>query len=125
MPDIHDPFRVEKRKPLTPKQRLKLFLDRKGMCCVCGLKIMQNERWIDEHVAPLWLNGTNDLDNRGVAHERCASKKTSAEAKTRAKVRRVAQRHMGARKPKSIVPGSRASKWKKKVDGTVVRRDEE
>jgi len=122
MSKVHDPFAVEKRKPLTPKQRMQLFVDRGGVCCECGGKIHVGERWIDEHIDPLSRTGTNALENRGIAHEKCARKKTSQEATERAKIRSVATKHFGAKK-KSTMPGSRDSKWKRKMDGTVVRRD--
>jgi hypothetical protein len=41
-----------------------------------------------------------------------------------AKVKRIHQRHIGARKPKAPMPGGRLSKWKRKMDGTVVRRED-
>jgi hypothetical protein len=40
-----------------------------------------------------------------------------------AKVKRVHQKHIGATRPKGTMPGSKNSKWKRKMDGTVVRRD--
>lgn len=120
----HDPYRVEKRKPLTDKQRLQLFIEHDGMCCICGGKIKVGEAWIDEHIRPLWLDGTNEIEtNRAPAHIKCASKKTHEdEAPQRAKVRRVAQKHFGARRSKTPMPGSKASGWKKKMNGTVERR---
>jgi 5-methylcytosine-specific restriction endonuclease McrA len=121
----HDPFAVEKRKPLTPKQRMQLFVDRGGVCCECGGKIHVGERWIDEHIDPLSRTGTNALENRGIAHEKCARKKTSQEATERAKIRSVATKHFGAGKKRKGQPmaGSRDSKFKRKMDGTVVRRE--
>lgn len=121
----HDPYAVEKRKALSPKQRMQLFVDRGGVCCICGGKIHVGERWIDEHVNPLSRTGTNDWDNRGIAHEKCARSKTSQEASERSKIRSVATKHFGAGKKRkgAPMPGSKDSKWRKKMDGTVVRRD--
>jgi 5-methylcytosine-specific restriction protein A len=65
------------RKPLTPTQRLKLFEREKGLCCICGLKIVG--KFIDEHKRALGLGGSNDPDNRGVAHPKCAEVKTREE----------------------------------------------
>jgi 5-methylcytosine-specific restriction protein A len=65
------------RKPLTPRQRLKLFEDRKGLCHRCGLKIVGS--FIDEHVIPLALGGSNDWSNRAVTHPKCAAIKTREE----------------------------------------------
>lgn len=63
-----------KRKPLTPTQRLKLFEREKGLCCICGLKIVG--RFVDEHKRALALGGGNEMTNRGVAHPKCAAAKT-------------------------------------------------
>jgi len=67
------------RKPLTPRQRLKLYEDHKGICAICDLKIHSGEKWIDEHLRALGLAGPNDLDNRAPVHVRCAEVKTQTE----------------------------------------------
>lgn len=121
---MNDPYKVAPRKPLTPKQRLKLFLAHDGKCCVCGGKIGVGESWIDEHVNPLWLSGDNGTDNRAPAHVACAKDKTKREAGIRSKVRRVAAKHAGAHRSKTPMPGSKASKWRKRMDGTVERRED-
>lgn len=117
----HDPYHVTPRKPLTPAQKLKMYLAHNGICCLCGNKIDGVKEAWDEHIDPLWLNGTNDMGNRKPAHAKCARLKTAAEAKDRAKDRSVSAKHFGAKKP-STMAGSRQSKWKKKMNGEVVRR---
>lgn len=117
----HDPYAVTPRKKLTPKQRLKLFIARNGKCCICGGKIDGvKDRWIDEHIIPLADGGDNDADNRGIAHVSCARAKTIKEATDRAKHRSAAERHFGAKR--SVMPGSRTSRWKKKMNGQTVLR---
>jgi 5-methylcytosine-specific restriction protein A len=118
----YDPYRVEPRKPLTPKQRAQLFIEHKGICCICHNRIDGVREMWDEHINPLWLGGDNSASNRAPAHADCARQKTAREAKGRAKGRRIAEKHMGAHKAKRPMPGSRASKWKKKMDGTTVLR---
>lgn len=119
----HNPYEVHPRKPLTQKQKLQLFIEEGGICCVCGLKIDGVKEAWDEHKDALWLNGTNERKNRGVAHIRCARVKTDKEATERAKSRAVAEKHFGARTPKTkAMPCGRRSPWKKKMDGSVVRR---
>lgn len=91
------------RKPLTPRQRLKLFEDEKGLCCICGLKIVG--KFIDEHKRALALGGSNDLDNRGVAHPKCAAVKTHDEDMPRivkAKAQKRAAHGIKAAKGKPI-----------------------
>ena len=119
----HDPYRVEPRKRLTPKQKLKMFLAHDGICCICGCKINGVKEAWDEHVDPLWLNGSNDKANRKPAHAKCARLKSANESADRAKVQSVAEKHFGARKqPSRPMPGSRASGLKKHMDGSVSRR---
>jgi hypothetical protein len=40
-----------------------------------------------------------------------------------AKVKRKHQKHIGAARSKSPLPGGRLSKWKRRMDGTVVLRN--
>lgn len=122
---MDSPFRNVPRKPLTTLQRAKLFAEHNGICVICGEKIDGvRERWIDEHIIPLARGGTNAWSNRGPAHERCARSKTQADNSGAAKDKRVFAKHIGARVPKGRpMPGSRRSGWKRKLDGTVVRRD--
>lgn len=123
MSEPHNPYAVHERKPLTDKQRLKLFIEENGICCVCGFKIDGVKEAWDEHIKPLWRDGTNERKNRGVAHRKCARQKTDGEASDRAKVRSVAEKHFGAHRAEfKPMPCGRASPWKKKMNGKVVRR---
>ena len=61
--------------------------------------------------------------NRAPAHVKCAREKTDREATDRSKGRRVSEKHFGAKKVKSRpMMGTKASGWKKKLNGEVVRR---
>jgi len=120
---MNDIYTGTPRKPLTSKQKLQLFLKKGGVCCLCGQKIASvNEAW-DEHLVPLIDGGGNETTNRDIAHDKCARRKTAAEASSRAKLRRAAERHHGARTPKTRpMPGGRKSPWKKTMSGEWVRR---
>lgn len=119
---MHDPYRVTPRKPLTDKQRLEMFIRHEGRCCICGGKIDGVHEMWDEHVNPLWLNGDNSAENRAPAHVKCARAKTSDEATERAKGRDVAERHFGAKQSPRPMPFGRRSRYKKKIDGTIIER---
>lgn len=45
-----------------------------GICCVCRLPV-PHERFDVEHRTPLADGGTNEIENLGVAHPKCNSKK--------------------------------------------------
>jgi 5-methylcytosine-specific restriction endonuclease McrA len=81
------------------------------------------KRWIGEHIVPLWLGGADDESNLGPAHEDCARKKTRAEAGVRKKVYRMRAKYLGVkRRQRRPMPGTIASGWRKRFDGTVERR---
>lgn len=115
------------RKKLTPTQRLKIWERDRGVCCLCGGKIDgAREKWIVEHLRALELGGADDPSNMGVAHAGCADAKThgpNGDHARAAKAKRVKRKALGIEKSKSPLPGSRATRWKRKMDGSVVRRE--
>lgn len=92
-------------------------------CCQqCGQPIVGKVRAAFDHVVPLILGGGHRETNLQLLCETpCHKAKTALDVKLKAKVARVRQRHLGIRKP-SRFPGSRDSRWKKKMDGSVVLR---
>lgn len=86
------------RKPLTPTQRLKLFEAHKGICGICTREIRSGESWVDEHMRPLALGGTNELENRRPVHVVCAAAKTSDDIKQIAKAKRQKRAALGIKK---------------------------
>ena len=117
------PVIPEKRKPLTRRQRVKAHDLHGGVCCVCQSAIAPGEPFIDEHIIPIALGGSNDRSNRGIAHIACAKVKTARDQKMIAKSLRVRAKHLGIKKPgRAKLPCGRSSPWKKKISGEVVRR---
>lgn len=116
------------RNKLTRKQVAELFLHQDGRCPICGQKLQTKGHmpveFIDEHMKPLWKGGDNDLGNRGLVCKPCAKAKTAGEATDRAKGLRVRDKAIGAfKKASRPMAGSRGSGWKRKMDGSVVRRE--
>ena len=110
------------RKPLTPTQRLKLFEAHKGICVLCGLKINPGEKFIDEHIRPLALGGTNDLENRRPVHVACAASKTSNDLASIAKAKRQKRASLGIKKegPKIQSRGFDRAEKHRSIDKTVL-----
>lgn len=125
-----------KRKKMTAKRAMKIYLDAKGICCLCQTQIDgTRETWIIEHVLALADGGLDTESNMAPAHAKCAKKKTSKEATERAKHRRAAEKAHGADKAAAAFEGkakmkgrgfqtNRNSPFKKKMDGSVVRRND-
>lgn len=114
-----------KRKSISAKIRLKVFNDHSGRCHICGGKISVGEAWDVEHVIPIALGGADDETNWSPAHSKCHRTKTTSDMGAIAKAKRRESRHRGVRVSRSPLPFGKRSKFKKKMDGTVVRRDEE
>lgn len=123
-----DDVGTTKRKSRTPRMRLKVWEAHKGVCVLCSGKIDGvRERWIEEHITPLALGGEDTEANMGPAHEACAIAKTigkTGDLAKAAKAKRVKTKHLGIKKSKNPLPGGKGSKWKKKINGGVVPRDD-
>lgn len=116
------------RKRLTPRQRLSVWEREKGICCICHAPIDGvREKWIVEHVIALELGGLDDESNMAPAHKACAAAKTGGkdgDHARAAKAKRAKRRHIGISESKNPLPGGKRSRWKKKMDGSVVPRDD-
>ena len=113
-----------KRKPRTPKQRLAICERHGWICHLTGIKIDPvRDRWEIDHIIPLTEGGSDDDDNLAPALASAHLEKTIERAPIGAACRRKMYKHLGAKK-KSGRPmaGTRRSRFKKKVDGTVERR---
>lgn len=112
------------RRPLTRAKRVRIWNAANGICHICKLPIDgTKDKWDAEHIKPIWLGGADDESNMAPAHKRCHAPKTAQEAAPRAKSNRIRARHMGIRKtqPRPI-PGTKASGWRHRMDGTWERR---
>lgn len=99
-------------------------MHRGGICHMCNMKVVPGEEWDISHEIPLEAGGRDERDNWYVAHRKCHRLHTrTVDIPLIAKVKRIHQRHIGAKKSRTPMPMGRNSKWKRKMDGTIVRRD--
>ena len=76
-----------------------------------------------DHMIPLILGGEHRESNLTLLCHECHAAKTKLDVKLKAKVARVRQRNLGIKKRKGRpLPGTKASGWRKRMDGTVERR---
>ena len=88
----------------------------------CG-KVIRAGHLIFEHVQPDGLGGEPTIDNCKCYCDVCADKKTVEEDNPRmAKADRVLKVTFGMKRKSRPMPGSKASGFKKKISGVVVRR---
>ncbi|MBS7805540.1 HNH endonuclease [Rhizobiales bacterium TNE-4] len=89
---------MTKRRTFSSKERLAYFLQAKGHCAQCSIKITPGKRWDLDHVTPLSLGGSNDTTNLQVLCQACHTQKTKSDVSTHAKTLRIQVRHLGARR---------------------------
>lgn len=94
------------RKPISAKERLRLFALHGGTCHLCSGKIdATREAWEVSHDIPLELGGADDDANRLLAHAKCHRRHTSTvDIPNIAKAKRREQKNLGARQSKHKWP---------------------
>lgn len=111
------------------KRTMREALNRSGGFCEgllpsgerCNANLWQKPRHFD-HIIPDAIGGPNDVANCAVLCVPCHDAKTrKIDVPIIAKSKRVRDKHLGIRK-RSRFPASRDSKWKKRMDGSVVLR---
>ena len=78
--------------------------------------------FIYEHMRPLELGGTDTDENIRLTCLPCAGQKTKEDHSRAAKAKRQKSNSLGLKKSKTPLPFGKGSKWKKRMDGTIVRR---
>lgn len=113
-----------KRGRMTPRRALGIWEMRRGICIICGEPIDgARDDWFIEHPRALELGGSDDDRELGPAHWFHKAAKDAEDHSAAARAKRIKRRHLGIKTRKGPpMPGSRDSGWKRKMDGTLVRR---
>ena len=99
------------RRRISTRDRAALFIRERGVCHMCGGLVHAGEAWDVSHEIPLACGGADDETNWKVAHRKCHREHTAkVDAPLIAKVRRVAQKHLGATRPARKMKGRGFSK---------------
>src|SRR5690349_2363223 len=112
------------RRRISTRDRLACFQEHDGVCHICECKIQVGEAWEISHPIPLELGGADDKSNWRPAHAKCHRALTaSVDLPNIAKAKRREAAYLGAKAPSSRpMPGSRGTKFRKRMNGTVERR---
>lgn len=125
------------RKTITPQQMRQMLLAQAEdlgepiLCALCLLPILCHHKTIREHMHALGLGGADTPDNWRLVHKECADRKTNgtkatsagSDTQLMAKHRRLTGKNKP--KPKRKVQSRGFDKTlTKRLDGTVVRRQE-
>ncbi len=108
------------RREFSKSVKVAAFHRSGGYCEDCGAKLFPGSVEYD-HSQEDFFGGEPTLHNCRCICKTCHRSKTTASAPVMAKTRRQEAKNAGIRKPSSM-PGSRASKWKRTMDGRTVLR---
>lgn len=107
--------------PTPARVKLRILAEQFDFC-LCGAIFGARCKPEFDHIIALINGGENRQSNIEALCKSCHAIKTGADVAEKSKVARVRKKHLGIAKPKRPMPGSRASKWRKRMDGTVERR---
>lgn len=107
---------------IPPHVRLRIFERFDGVCQITKRKIRAGDAWAIDHVVPLADGGSHRESNLVPVLEIAHRQKTGQESTARAKVRAIKAKHHSIRPEGPVMPGSKRSRWRKKLSGEVVER---
>jgi len=99
-------------------------MDANGACQTCQIRLHPGQSWDLDHIIPLALGGADEIYNLQVLCKECHKAKTNLQdIPSIAKLFRLKTKHLGARvQSKKPMPFGRQSIWKKKLNGSIVKR---
>jgi len=110
--------------PIPARVKIRLYGLASGQCQICGIGLMRAKSWNADHIVALINGGENRESNLQVICANCHASKTASDVAEKATVARKRKKHLGIKpKPKRPLMGTKASGWRKRMDGTVEKRD--
>jgi 5-methylcytosine-specific restriction protein A len=108
---------------IPARVRDRLFEAKGHRCHNCTRVIEPGQHWTLEHLIALINGGENRESNLGVTCDWCLPGKNAADVAEKSTVYRKRAKANGIKTTKyPPMPGTKASGWKRKMDGTLVRR---
>ena len=109
---------------IPPRVRLRIFEAHGGRCHISGRLIRAGEPWDCDHIVALVNGGQHRESNLAPALRDKHREKTADDVREKSIVRRKAMKSLGiAPKKGRPMPGSKASGFKKCMNGNVERRE--
>ncbi|QCP84313.1 HNH endonuclease [Cereibacter sphaeroides] len=105
-----------------PRVKDRIIERQEGCCAITGRRFRPGDVIEFDHIIALCNGGENRETNLQAIIGDKHREKTREDVRIKAKAASVRKRHLGIEGKKRIVDGSRASRWKKHLDGSVSRR---
>ena len=109
--------------PLPPRLKLRI-LSRQGFSCAhCGNGFTAAVKPEFDHITAIINGGSNSEGNIQALCIPCHGKKTAQDVAQKATDYRIRKKHLGiGTGKKALIPGSKGTRFKRKIDGTIVPR---
>ena len=105
-----------------PRVRVRVFDRCKGRCGLCRRRIRAGDKWTLEHVKALINGGENVESNLDVTCSWCLPEKNAADVAEKSTIYRKRRKHLGVKPKSRPMLGTKASGWKKPMNGPGERR---
>ena len=109
--------------PVPPRVRVRVFERFGGLCHKCHRKIATGEQWTCEHMVALINNGENRESNLNLTCCNCLPEKNAADVAEKSLVYKKRSKHLGVKKSSRGFSTNRNGLYKRRMDGTVERRE--
>ena len=103
--------------------KLRIVLRQDGKCALSETKFRPGDKIEYDHDVALINGGENRESNLQAVLSARHKEKTKADVKQKAKDSRIRQNHLGIKTKKTTMAGSKASKWRKPLNGPAVLRN--
>jgi 5-methylcytosine-specific restriction protein A len=108
--------------PIPARVRVRVFDRYHGICYKSRIKISASDQWDCDHIIALCNGGEHRESNLAPVLKEAHKQKTKDDLAIKKKIASVKKKHLGLKKSSNPMPGSKASRWKKCMDGTVEER---
>jgi 5-methylcytosine-specific restriction enzyme A len=93
------------RRPMTEARKRRIWAAAGGVCYHCGEPVpMLGPDVRYDHVVQIWITRRDEDADVSPAHTTCDKPKTAADAKVRAKIKRILARQDGTRRERKPIP---------------------
>lgn len=106
--------------PIPPRVKLRIFERYNKTCCVCSRPVVGRLLPAYDHIVAIINGGRNIESNIQLLCSACHTAKTATDVAEKSAIYNKRAKRLKLKR-RRLIPGSKGSGFRKKMDGTVVR----